>query len=170
MEGVSADLTVLGILGERLFDVDGAFRMITALFLAPAIVSAGPSTAVEPATGWQCQYTAADGSSFKLSGFFPEFPKGSPANIAKLSQIDGNAPEFLRGRKPVKSYEPKNGDRFYQVSFADANGDRYNLNFQFSETKEMPTDITHWISKEQKLVTMASGKCSADFNPEHKSE
>ena len=42
MEGVFADLVVLGVLGERLFDVDGAFRMIVFVVLALAASNPKP--------------------------------------------------------------------------------------------------------------------------------
>ena len=43
MEGVSADLAVLGVFGEWVFDVDGAFRMI-ALLLFSAAANPAPLT------------------------------------------------------------------------------------------------------------------------------
>jgi hypothetical protein len=144
--------------------------MIAALLLSQVIVPAGPSTALEPATGWQCSYVAGDGTQFKLSGVFPDFPVGSPANVPLQSEIGGDGPAFLRGKKPVNSYDPENGQRKYQVSFADSKGDRYNLNFQFAERGETPADITQWISSEQRLTVYASGNCVADFNPGQKSQ
>jgi hypothetical protein len=140
--------------------------MIAALLaLSQVTIPAGPSVAVEPATGWQCHYADDEGGNFHLSGVFPEFPAGSPSNVSLPTQIDGAGPAFLLGTKKVNSYSPKDGKRQYQVSFSDATGDRYNLNFLFAASGETPTDITHWKSAEQRLVTFAAGTCVADFNP-----
>jgi hypothetical protein len=140
--------------------------MIVALLaLSQVTIPAGPSVAVEPATGWQCHYAGGEGGNFHLSGVFPEFPVGSPANVSLPTQIEGDGPAFLLGTKTVNSYSPKDGKRQYQVSFSDVKGDRYNLNFLFAASGETPADITHWKSAEQRLVTFATGTCAADFNP-----
>lgn len=139
--------------------------MILAPLLAQLIVPAGPSEAVEPATGWQCSYLSADGSKFELSGVFPEFAVGSAANTPLPTIITGTGPAFMLGRKNVNSYNPVDGNRRYQVSFSDNKGDRFNLNFQFAQSKATSADITHWMAQEQRLVTYAKGKCVADFNP-----
>jgi hypothetical protein len=140
--------------------------MIVALILSQVVVPAGPSEAIEPATGWQCSYSSTDGSKFELSGIFPEFPVGSPANKPLPTMITGTGPAFLLGNKEVNSFNPVNGTRHYQVSFSDNGGDRYNLNFQFEQSKATAVDITHWMTKKQRLVTYAKGKCVADFNPQ----
>lgn len=139
--------------------------MIVALILSQVAVPAGPSEVIEPATGWQCSYTSTDGSKFELFGIFPEFPVGSPANTPLPANITGTGPAFLLGNKEVNSFNPVKGNRRYQVSFSDNRGDRYNLNFEFAQSKTTAVDITHWMTKEQRLVTFAKGKCVADFNP-----
>ncbi len=140
--------------------------MIAGLLLAEVVTLGGASETVEPATSWRCSYVTSGGDAFNLSGSFPEFPKGSPANKPMPSMIGGTGPAFLLGEKPVNSFKPENGKRIYQVSFSDRNGDRFNLNFKFAEKSESRADITHWLAKEQRLVTYAKGTCVSDFHPE----
>ena len=139
--------------------------MIAAILLAQITTLAGPRLQSDPATGWKCRYKTLSGEMFELSGLFPEFPKGSPTNSPVATVVMGNGPAVFLGQKPVDAFTPRRGHRVYQISFTVQSGDRYNLNFEFASKGETSVNITHWQSKEQRLVTYANGRCLADFDP-----
>ena len=74
MEGVSADLVVLGVLGERLFDVDGAFRMIVFVVLALALQATPKAlppqqslvSETSPAYDFQCELQDSSATTYRL--------------------------------------------------------------------------------------------------------
>ena len=91
MEGVPANQSVLGVLGERVFDVEGAFRMIVFTVLAMAAAEPLPAPPQKlqgygsipgefggmllfyphegvDASEWSCSAQSVDGKEIKISG------------------------------------------------------------------------------------------------------
>ena len=134
---------------------------VTVQTLAPGIPQAIPATA------WNCNFQAADGSKFMVAGFTPAFPAGSDPNASKSVTVQSTHPEAFR--RPVGVTPGDAGDWFreFQVSsFAPGNA-QYMLNLMLRREGASIAYVTRFVSDGRQVPYEyhAVGLCNADFAP-----
>ena len=146
--------------------------MIAALlFAAQTMVTGAPPLAESrPATDWACDFTGADGTTFKLSGSFAEAPVGSDPNRGFPTVIEGDGPVPLVGKSWVKAFASYPEVRTYQTGAYAKDGSNYVTTFTFMRGEELGlATITRYVpdpvTKRGTLAAFAVGHCRATFHP-----
>ncbi len=128
---------------------------------------APPISEARPATSWSCDFLDSAGKSFALKGEFGEAPVGTDPNADLPTEIGGNGPAFLIGKKGFNAFDSLRDARRYQVTARAPDGANYNLNFLFMRGEEGLAYITRYTPNAAtgrgSLTAYATGSCKSVF-------
>ena len=143
--------------------------MIALLVLAQTVQTLAPGIAqAVPATAWNCNLQAADGSKFSVAGVTPLFPVGWEPNSFKIIAVQSTHPEAFQKKVDITLGEAR-GEWFreFQVSSGYPGVPEHRLNLMLRKEGASIAYVTRYLSTGRQIPYeyYAVGLCNADFSP-----